>query len=165
MNTKKILCILLVLSLLSTVLAACGGSGTTESPKGTQSPSNNNSEQLESTTTPTEIITIENYTIENYTIAPTLNVTDVYFTAKNSDGHYVKVDPAEEKPTGVLIRLMCPQCHDETFVIVELSSFPQNLIGQQVFTWTDEYDCDNWFNHSDHFDSTYKYSVIFTLNQ
>ncbi len=163
MKIKKLLSVLLVLSLLSTVLAACGGTGTTESPNDTQSPgfnSSNNSEQPDLTTT-----SPENITIENYTISPTLNVTDVYFTAKNSEGHYAKVDPAEEIPTGVLIKLMCPQCHDETFVIKELSSFPQNLIGQQVFTWTDEYDCHNWSNHSDHFDSTYKYSIIFTLNQ
>lgn len=109
--------------------------------------------------------TVAKPVITDYSVAGMMNVTDVYFSGKTSTGSYSKVGyNGVDTAIAITVDIMCPQCGEETFDIIDFSDISENLIGQQTFSWTDEKYCLNWDNHSDSFDSSYKYSIIFTLN-
>ena len=154
---KNTICYVLIAVLLFTLVGCAGGENSTQPPVfENQSP--------DFITDPPATEAPVTYDITDYTLSGMVNVTDVCFSAKNAQGHYAEVDPKHGSPTAITISIMCPICNEEAFFILELSEISQAKIGQPSFTWTGEHDCYNWVNHEDHFDSTYNYSVLFTLN-
>lgn len=93
-----------------------------------------------------------------------MNVIDVYFSAKDGGGRSYEVDPARGTAAAITVGHMCPQCGEEVYDSIDFSEISEELIGKQTFTWKGEQDCSNWSNHKDAFDSSYNYSIIFTLN-
>ena len=150
--------IIAALCIMLTVFAfvGCSGAPDIETPN-TIPPSVETQDTVPEVTNPPVVIT-------DYTITGMLNVTKVYFSAKSDRGWWVEVDPKETDPAAITVHVMCPLCHEETADFIDLSEIPQTHIGQSSFTWSEEISCGNWSNHSDHFDTDYTYSIIFTLN-
>lgn len=152
---KKLLSILCVVLLLLSFAGCSSTSFADPSADSTTKPQN-------STAAPE---TVAKPVITDYTLTGMMNVTDVYFSGKTSTGSYSKVGyNGVDTAIAITVDIMCPQCGEETFDIIDFSDISEHLIGQQTFTWTSEEDCSNWDNHSDSFDTVYKYSIIFTLN-
>lgn len=142
--------------LLSMLLCVCLLAGCTSQLSSTE-PEVTPADTIPEATTP--------IAVTDYSITGMLNVTDLYFAALTDKGWgmtYCEVEP--EEATGIIVHVMCPQCNEETFDLVEFAELPEASIGQQTFTWTDSIDCGNWDHHEDSFNSEYKYSIIFTLN-
>ncbi len=161
---RKLFSMLSVLILMLS-FAGCAGNPSV-SPAATTSPT---AEQLNATTETQNVTTFPETTakpvITDYSIAGMMNVTDVHFSGKTSTGSYSEIGyNGVDTTTAITVWIMCPQCGEETFDIINFPDISENLIGQQTFSWTGEEDCANWSNHSDVFDSSYKYSIIFTLN-
>ena len=152
---KKLLSIICVVFLLIS-FAGCSSTPTEGSSVDSATESQNGAEAPETVAKPV---------ITDYSVAGMMNVTDVYFSGKTLNGSYSKVGyNGVDTAIAITVDIMCPQCGEETFRIINFSDISENYIGQQTFTWTDKEECINWANHSDSFDSSYKYSIIFTLN-
>ena len=150
---KKLLTLLTVLTLVLS-LAACASTPADDNATDTPPVSNQNPEPSE------EVAPV---TIADYSVVGMSNVTNVYFSAPNENGHYTKrVDPANA--TAVVAELMCPYCHSEGSIVLDFSKFSESQIGQQTFTWTDTFPCYDWSDHEDTYNSDYTYALMFTLN-
>lgn len=145
--------------LLSSLLCVCLLAGCSGQPSSTEPEVTTTDSALEVTEATRTV------TVTDYSITGMLNVTDLYFAALVDKGWGMTYsETAAEEATGIIVHVMCPQCNEETFDLIEFTELPEASIGQQTFTWTDSMDCGNWDNHEDSFDSEYKYSIIFTLN-
>ena len=126
------------------------------------------STKLEATTTDTipQVTEVtKTVTVADYSITGMQNVTDLYFASLVDQGWgKTYSETAAEKATCIIVHVMCPQCNEKTFDLIEFAELPEASIGQQMFTWIDSLNCDNWTNHEDSFDSEYNYSILFTLN-
>ena len=152
--------------LLSALLSVCLLAGCAGQPSNIETEAISTDATLEVTEVVETTEPIETITIADYSITGMLNVTDVYFAAKtNASWGTTYAKAAPEEATGIIVYVMCPQCKEETFDLVELTEIPEASIGKQTFTWKGSIDCGNWDNHADPFDSEYKYSIIFTLER
>ena len=150
-----------LLSIMCVVFVLISFVGCSSTPS--ENPSVDSTTESQNSTVAPE--TVAKPVITDYSVAGMMNVTDVYFSGKTSTGSYCKVGyNGVDTAIAITVEIMCPQCGEETFDIIDFSDISENLIGQQTFSWTDEENCGNWANHSDSFDSSYKYSIIFTLN-